>query len=62
MATQPLAFFMPMDGRYIAKSQDGGAIMPMDGRTGITLLQYLHFHLPWWSYDAERQGRQCVDA
>ena len=23
---------MPMDGRYSAKSQEGGAVMPMDGR------------------------------
>ena len=23
---------MPMDGRYFARSQEGGAIMPMDGR------------------------------
>jgi len=25
-------FFMSMDGRYIAKSQEGGANMSMDGR------------------------------
>ena len=25
-------FFMPMDGRYCARSQEGGALMPMDGR------------------------------
>ena len=26
---------MPMDGRYSAKSQEGAAVMPMDGRADI---------------------------
>ena len=43
---------MPMDGLYSAKSQDGGAVMPMDGLADNCSMHYLHFRHPWRSYIA----------
>jgi len=31
------------------RAREGGAVMSRDGRADILLLQYLHFHHPWWS-------------
>ena len=66
---------MPMDGRYIARSQGRRCEYVQDvryatkshgWRCGVhlradrfLLLQNLHFHHPWWSYIARSQGRRC---
>ena len=53
---------MPMDGRYVARSQ-GGRCDDAHGWAGrFLLLQYLHFHHPWWSYIARSQGWRYDEA
>ena len=52
---------MSMDGRYVARSY-GWRCDYVHGWTGrYLLLQYLHFHHPWWSYIARRKERRYND-
>ena len=51
---------MSMDGRYSAKSQEGGAVMSMDGRADNCSLHFPHSPLPCGSYVAKSQEGGAV--
>lgn len=52
--------FYVQDVRYSAKRQEAGAHMYMGWADRFLLLQNPHFHHPWWSYSARRQGCRCA--
>ena len=53
---------MPMDGRYVAKSQGWQCDDAHGWVDRYLLLQYLHLHHPWWSYIARGQEWRYYDA